>query len=120
MKDEPKMFVLKSSILFTGSSKFIDIYQFCRTKSYLRLFNLPDIVEKTLVNDRMNKVEMSTFLDDGEILIKTGSRYLHFSSENGSFISEVKFNNSIINNLSSLEKSKSHNSKSSNVKIDRV
>ena len=44
----------------------------------------------------MNKVEMSTFLQDGEILLKIGKGFLHFNSEKGDFIGKVKFNNDIL------------------------
>ena len=33
---------------------------------------------------------MSTFLNDGSILLKMGQRFLHFT-QNGKFISEVEF-----------------------------
>jgi len=44
----------------------------------------------------MNKVEMSTFLQDGEILLKIASRFLHFNSEKGDFIGQMKFNDDIM------------------------
>ena len=93
---QPKLYILKSPLEFKGSSMFIDIYYYCRTKSQIRVFNKPDVCQKTLINDRMNKVEMSTFLQDGEILLKIGSRFLHFNSEKGDFIGKMKFNDAII------------------------
>lgn len=39
---------------------------------------------------------MSTFLQDGEIMLKIGCKYLHFNSEKGDFIGNLKFNNSLL------------------------
>lgn len=63
----------------------------------MRLFQLPNVVQKTLVNDRMNQVDMSTFMENGEILVKIGSRFLQFSAERGDFICQLKFNEEILN-----------------------
>ena len=58
----------------------------------MRIYHLPDVVQTTLLNDRQNKVQMSTFLEDGEIIVMVGNRFLHFCSERGDFIGQVRFN----------------------------
>lgn len=96
--------ILKSPLVCKGSSSFIDFYQYCRTKSFMRMFHLPDVVQKTLVNDRMNKVDMSTFMEDGDVLVKIGSRFLQFCAERGDFIGQLKFNDEVLQKEQSLVK----------------
>jgi len=43
-----------------------------------------------LINDIDQKVDMSTFLEDGKILVKIGQRFLLFD-ENGAFVDEIEF-----------------------------
>ena len=57
----------------------------------MRIFYLPDRTEKTLINDFQNLVDMSTFLENGNILLKIRSRYMIFTQK-GHFIDEVSFN----------------------------
>jgi hypothetical protein len=49
----------------------------------------------TLINDYLNWVDMSTFLEDGKILVKNRRRFMVFTS-NGNFIDEVEFNDDIL------------------------
>lgn len=46
----------------------------------------------TLVNDFQRQVDLSTFLENGMIMVKNRQRFLLFNS-NGNFIDEVEFNN---------------------------
>ena len=39
-------------------------------KSHMTICQKPDSTSKTLINDYMNEVDMSTYLSDGKILIK--------------------------------------------------
>ena len=57
----------------------------------MRIYTLPDQVQKTLINDYGNYVDMSTFLDDGNILIRSRRRFMIFTKE-GFFKDEVTFN----------------------------
>jgi len=45
------------------------------------------------MNNHFNKVDMSTFIENGRILIKNKRRFMVFD-DNGKFIGEVTFNNS--------------------------
>ena len=51
---------------------------------------------------------MSTFLQDGEIMIKIGSKYLHFNSEKGDFIGNLKFDNSLLEEYDQDDRLKTH------------
>ena len=57
----------------------------------MKIYYLPDTAEKTLINDCFNGVDMSTFLDNGYILVKIFHRFLIFT-ELGVFVTEVNFN----------------------------
>lgn len=82
-----------SGKLFNGASEFIEVYQEGRTQSYIRVFQLPDMVEKTLINDIQNKCDMATFLEDGDILLKINSRFLQFKADTGDYMTQVEFEN---------------------------
>lgn len=66
----------------------------------MKTYQIPDSKAITLVQDINKKVDLSTFLDDGQsllnmgqsgsILLKMGQRFMHFT-QNGKFISEVEF-----------------------------
>ena len=51
---------------------------------------MPDNKTNVLVPDINNKCDMSTFLEDGKIMVKIASRFLLFHS-NGSFIDQIEF-----------------------------
>lgn len=53
-----------------------------------------------LINDFLNWVDMSTFLEDGKILIKIRRRFMVFTAE-GAFLDEVKFDDTLINKRNS-------------------
>ena len=68
------------------------MYRYEKHKSFLRTFNIPDRACKTLVNDFQNYVDMSTFLENGYILLRCRTRFMIFTST-ANFIQEVNFNN---------------------------
>lgn len=68
-----------------------NIYQINKFTSKINIQRRPDSTEKTLINDFQNYVDMSTFLEDGKILVKIRRRLMVFSG-NGNFIDEVEFN----------------------------
>jgi hypothetical protein len=51
----------------------------------------PDSTSAVVVNDFQNFCDMSTFLENGLILVKLRRRFMVFNS-NGSFIDEIEFN----------------------------
>jgi hypothetical protein len=57
----------------------------------MRLYQIPDSTSISLINDHDNKIEFTTFLDDGKILMKIGHRYALFDSD-GIFMDEIEFN----------------------------
>jgi len=56
----------------------------------MKIVYLPNAYEKTIINDFQNGVDMSTFLANGNILLKIFHRFLIFSTD-GAFISKVTF-----------------------------
>ena len=56
----------------------------------MKIVYLPNAYEKTIINDFQNGVDMSTFLANGNILLKIFHRFLIFSAD-GAFISTVTF-----------------------------
>lgn len=56
----------------------------------MKIVYLPNAYEKTMINDFQNGVDMSTFLANGDILLKIFHRFLIFSTD-GAFISKVTF-----------------------------
>lgn len=59
---------------------------------------MPDSAERTLLNDSLNRVDMSTFLEDSKILVKSGSRFLVFTSQ-GDFFSGVHFDDNLLKEI---------------------
>lgn len=76
---------------FSGSNRFYEVFRQSKFKSFMRIYTLPDMVQKTLINDFGNYVDMSTFLEDGNILMRSRSRFMIFSKE-GFFKDEITFN----------------------------
>lgn len=56
----------------------------------MKIYEKPDSAQKTLINDFMHLVDVSTFLSDGKILVKALRRYMIFD-EYGQYIDEVDF-----------------------------
>ena len=88
---------LKGPFTFTGNNRFYNVLRQRKFKTFIRIFNLPDKTQRTLVNDFSNYVDMSTFLPGGQILLRCRRRFLIFSSD-GNFIDEVKFNDEALLN----------------------
>ena len=59
-------------------------------KYRVRTYMQPDNNDVLLLRDFNNKVQMSTFLDDSNILVKISDRFMVFNQE-GKFIDEVEF-----------------------------
>ena len=67
------------------------IYKDKNTNYYYQVrYTLPDSTQTTLMADFEKKVDFSSFLDDGKILLKVGHRFLIFN-EIGDFIDETEF-----------------------------
>ena len=64
----------------------------------------------TLINDYLNWVDMSTFLEDGKILVKNRRRFMVFTN-NGNFIDEVEFNDDILSDKVPLDEKNDRPSK---------
>jgi hypothetical protein len=90
-KNVSKSEYLKGPIPILGSKRFFSIYQVDKFKSLMTICQRPDSTSKTLINDYLNTVDMSTFLEDGTILIKIKDRFMIFSAAGG-FKNEAQFN----------------------------
>jgi hypothetical protein len=82
-----------------GSDKLFNIYQINKFKSHITIMLSPDSTSQTVINDFQNFCDMSTFLENGYILIKCRRRYMVFDSC-GRFIDEIEFDNSILEGMS--------------------
>ena len=89
---EKKSYVYASGpFVYLGSSEFVNVYQ--QNDSYIyrqKIYSLPDNKTSVLINDIDNKVDMSTFLHDGKIMVKIAQRYMLFD-KNGEFIDQIDF-----------------------------
>ena len=83
---------------FQGSNRFYNVYRQNKYQKFARIFYLPDSTEKTLINDFQNYVDMSTFLENGNILLKIKERYMVFT-QRGKFIDEVEFDDPVNENI---------------------
>jgi hypothetical protein len=104
-KNQSKYKYTKGPFCMTGSHRFFDVYQQDKFTSRIRLFQKPDQIEKPLTNDFLNWVDMSTFLDNGKILMKIRRRFMIFKND-GAFIDEVEFNDDILNTVNLNDKDK--------------
>ena len=86
----------------SGSNRFFDVFRTTKFKSFLRIFQLPDKTQKTLINDFQNFVDMSTFLQNGNILVKIRRRFMLFTADGG-FIEEISFDDSALEEIEALE-----------------
>ena len=82
--------------MFKGSNQFAIIYRFGKLKSFVHIYDLPDSFTTTLIPDYQLKSTVSTFLQDGKILVECNHRYFIFTSI-GRLISEVQFDFDIEN-----------------------
>jgi hypothetical protein len=77
--------------LYEGSNEFAVMYQENDKHIYKKIiYSLPNSTTNVLINDIYNKVELSTFLADGRILVKIAQRFLLFDPE-GTFTDEIEF-----------------------------
>lgn len=67
------------------------MYQVDKFVSHITLVLRPDSAHKVIVNDHSDWLDMSSFLDDGKILVKIRRRFMVFAGD-GAFIDEVEFN----------------------------
>jgi len=109
-KNKPIKEFISGPIDFAGSSNIFNIYQINKFTSRINIQQKPDSTAKTLLNDYLNWVDMSSFLDDGKILVKIRRRFMVFTG-NGDFIDEVEFNDDILNEHPSLEEKNDRPSK---------
>ena len=68
-------------IIYQRSPKF---------KYKAKIMQTPSSLTTTLIADLDEVAEFSTFLEDGNILLKSASRYMIFNSD-GQFVDEVEF-----------------------------
>lgn len=67
------------------------MYQVGKRHEYkVKVYQMPDNMHITMIQDLQKKVDLTTFLDDSSILLKIGKRYMHFSQD-GKFIEEINF-----------------------------
>lgn len=90
VKTPQKMIRYKGPIEFNGSYQFFNAYKTGDYKCHMIIYEKPDSAQKTLINDFMRLVDLSTFFDDGKIFVKCLRRHMMFTKD-GSFIDEIDF-----------------------------
>jgi hypothetical protein len=74
-----------------GCEQFIVVYQYGQDHVYnMRLYQLPDSTSISLINDHDNKINFTSFMDDGKILMNVGHRFSLFDRD-GIFMDEIEF-----------------------------
>ena len=74
-----------------NSEKYYNIYQYGGENHYkMKFYQKPDSSKYPLLNDLQETVDLSTFLSDGRILLKSGYRFYIFDKD-GNFIDEIDF-----------------------------
>ena len=56
----------------------------------MRVFQMPDSMHITMIQNKFDKVDLVTYLNDGRIFLKIGTRYMLFN-DSGDFIDEIEF-----------------------------
>jgi len=56
----------------------------------MRLYQIPDSTAISLINNHDKKVDFTTFMEDGNILMKLGERFSMFNRD-GIFMDEIEF-----------------------------
>lgn len=56
----------------------------------MRMYLMPDSMHVTLIQNKRDKVDLVTYLNNGSIFLKIGTRYMLFN-ESGNFIDEIEF-----------------------------
>ena len=79
---------MRGPFKFKGSNRFYNVYRTNKYETYIRIFYLPDTTERTLVNDFQNGVDMSTFLQNGNMMVKVFHQYMIFNQK-GTFVNKV-------------------------------
>lgn len=98
-------------LLIKGSNEFLVVFYNPNTqRSIARIISKPDCNNKNLIataENRCDKCELSTFLENGDILLKVKHRFMIFN-KNGDFIDQVTFSDIVQQSASqnSLEESK--------------
>lgn len=77
-------------IRMAASPRFYNVYQRDKFVSHIRILQKPDTAHDVVLNDPFGWLDLSSYLDDGRILIKVRRRFMVFS-RNGAFLSEVSF-----------------------------
>jgi hypothetical protein len=74
-----------------GCEQFIVVYQYGQDYVYnMRLYQIPDSTSVSLINDHEHKINFTTFMDDGKILMNVGHRFSLFDRD-GIFMDEIEF-----------------------------
>ena len=76
--------------MFKGSTFFFCVHTIGQFKCVLSTYTLPDAQKVTLITDFQNQTDLSTFVNNGNILIKCKNRFMIFG-DNGVFRCEVQF-----------------------------
>lgn len=79
---------VQGPLAINGSFRFFNVYQVGKFKSHITVALKPDSTSRVIINDFLNFVDMSTFLEDGKILIKIKKRFMVFGP-NGAFLDEA-------------------------------
>ena len=74
-----------------GCEQFIMIYQYGQDHVYkMRLYQIPDSTSISLINNHDNKINFTSFMEDGNILMNVGHRFSMFDRD-GIFMDEIEF-----------------------------
>ena len=88
--DDEKKFS-SGPFMYKGSAQYGCIYRYGTSYSYKqRIYQLPSSKSETLLCDSLKRVNMTTFLENGQILMKVDNRFMIFDKD-GEFIDEVEF-----------------------------
>lgn len=77
-------------IRMTASQRFFNVYQLDKFVSHITILQRPDTAHEVILNDPFAWLDLSSYLDDGKILMKVRRRFMVFSCD-GAFLSEVTF-----------------------------
>ena len=76
---------------FEGSEQFVIMYRYGDLRTYrMRIYQLPDSTQVSLINDHQEKIDFSTFRNDTNILMSVNNRYVLFDKD-GIFRDEIEF-----------------------------
>jgi len=90
-KDELSKKYVQGPYSYFGSHDFTVVYKYGQDMIYKgRIYQQPDCQCTSLVADYEKQVDLTTFLDSGEILLKIKFRFMIFD-KTGDFIDEIEF-----------------------------